>query len=322
MLQGYSKRMSEPPNEIKQKSHQILQDWIASCTRRGKVARNTVSVGIVVLDHLRQNCPVSRDEVISPGGEVKGARSGLGNILEVYGIQRRYLKEVTTRQGHQDGQRLFEAFDWGNMLMNLSEKERDRLLLELIKNLSGRASQWLRQQNLKLDIDKRQAPTAWINLIVENAKQRSGGVVEQHLVGAKLERRFVNIEIPNYPAHAGDRQTDRRGDFTVAQMVYHVTATPSRNVIQKCAENIKVGSHPILLVPGEQEFKAIALAQDEDIDKELTIISIEAFLALNIIELATEENKDFFEVLQDIIKIYNRRLAQVETDLSLQIEVR
>lgn len=314
--------MSDQQEKTRQESHQILDEWIASCTRSGNVARNTVCVGIVVIDHLRQNCPVSRDDVISLGGEVKGARSGLGNILEVYGVPRRYLKEVTTRQGHQDGQRLFEAFDWGNKLMEVSAEERDRLLLELIGDLSNRASQWLRRQNLKLDVDRRQAPTAWVNLIVENAKQRSGGVVEQHLVGAKLERRFEDIEIPNHPAHAGDRQTARAGDFTISQLVYHVTATPSRNVIQKCAENTKIGLHPILLVPSEQEFKAIALAQDEGVDKELTIISIEAFVALNIIELATEENKDFFGVLQDIVQIYNRRLAEVETDLSLRIEVR
>lgn len=289
--------MSNQWEKIRQESHQILNEWIVSCTRGGKVARNTVCVGIVVVDHLRQNCPASRDDVISPGGEVKGARSGLGNILEAYGIPRRYLKEVTTRQGHQDGQRLFEAFEWGNKLVGLSATERDGLLLELIDNLSNRASQWLRRQNLKLEVDRRQAPTAWVNLIVENAKQRSGGVVEQHLVGAKLERRYKNISIPNHPAHAGDRQTARAGDFTISQLVYHVTATPSRNVIQKCAENIKVGLLPILLVPGEQEFKAIALAQDEGIDKEIAIISIEAFVASNIIELATEENKDFFGVL-------------------------
>lgn len=308
-------------DQIKQESHQSLDKWIISCTRGGKVSRNTVSVGIVVLDHLYQNCPVSRDEVISPGGEVKGARSGLGAILEKYGIPSRYLKEVTTRQGHQDGQRLFEAFDWGNKLADLLLADRNKLLLELIEKLSEVASQWLKRQNLKLDIDRRQAPTAWVNLIVENAKQRSGGVVEQHLVGAKLERRYRGIDIPNHPAHAADRQTARSGDFTIARMVYHVTATPSRNVIQKCAENIRIGLHPILLIPSDQEYRATALAQDEGVDKELTIISIEAFVALNIIELATEENKDFFGVLQDIVQIYNRRLAEVETDLSLRIEV-
>lgn len=101
-----------------------------------------------------------------------------------------------------------------------------------------------------------------------------------------------------------------------------MTAAPSRNVLQKCQENLKGGFHPILLIPQEQENKARVLAQDEAIDKELTIVSIEDFVALNIIELATEENKDFFSVLREIVEIYNSRLAEVETDLSLQIEVR
>ena len=309
-------------DKIRRESRQILRDWIDSCTRGKKVSRNTVAVGIVVLDHLRQKCPASRNDVISKGGEIKGARSGLGNVLAKYGLPTTYLKEVTTRQGHQDGQRLFQQFDWGRKLAGLKEDDRDPILLELIDALKSYASNWLQRQNLELDIDRRQAPTAWINLIVENAKDRSGGIVEQHLVGAKLERRFKSISVPNFPAHAGDRQTEREGDFTIEKLVYHVTATPSRNVLQKCAGNIKVGLHPILLIPSEQENKARVLAQDEGIDQELTIISIEDFVALNIIELATEESKDFFSVLQEIVQIYNKRLAEVETDLSLQIEVR
>jgi len=218
--------------EVKQQSRQILSEWLDSCTRRGKIARNTVAVGIVVLDHLRRACPTLRDEVISQGGEVSGARSGLGIILKSYNIPSSYLKEVTTRQGHQDGQRLFEQFEWGKKLAELPEDERETLLLELVEDLKNLANVWLKRQNLKLDIDRRQAPTTWVNVIVENAKGRSGGVVEQHLVGAKLARRFREMEIPNHPAHAGDRQTERAGDFTISQLVYHVTSAPSRDVLQ------------------------------------------------------------------------------------------
>ena len=307
---------------VKQQSREILSRWLESCTRHGKIARNTVAMGIVVLDHLRRACPVSRDEVISQGGEVSGARSGLGEILKSYDIPSSYLKEVTTRQGHQDGQRLFEQYEWGNGLAEIPEDEREELLLGLIGGLRNLANEWLKRQNLKLDIDRRQAPTTWINIIVENAKGRSGGIVEQQLVGAKLARRFKGIAIPNHPAHAGDRQTERVGDFTISKLVYHVTSAPSRDVLQKCAQNIKAGLHPILLVPHEQENKARILAQDEGIDRELTTISIEDFVALNIIELATEESKDFYSVLKEIVEIYNKRLSEVETDLSLQIEVR
>jgi len=63
------------------------------------------------------------------------------------------------------------------------------------------------------------------------------------------------------------------------------------------------------------------LAQDEGIDQQLTIISIESFIALNIIEIATDEHKDFFSILKEIVELYNARLSAVETDLSLQIEV-
>jgi len=297
-------------------SHQILEAWLESCTRNKKISRNTVAMGIVVLDHLRKRCPVFREEVISQGGEVSGARSGLRKILEAYNIPGSYLKEITTRQGHQDGQRLFEQFEWGNQFAKLAEEERQELLLELIDRLQNLAGDWLKRQNLKLDLDRRQAPTTWISIIVENAKGRSGGVVEQQLVGTKLARRFQTITIPNHPAHAGDKQTERVGDFSIARLVYHVTAAPSRNVLQKCAENLKAGLHPILLIPREQENKVRILAQDEGIDRELTIVSLEDFIALNIIELATEENKDFFSVLKEIVKIYNQRLSEVETDMT------
>lgn len=307
---------------IKKESRQILVKWLESCTRNKKISRNTVAVGIVVLDHLRRACPVSRDEVISQGGEVSGARSGLGKILESYSITKSYLKEITTRQGHQDGQKLFERFEWGKKLARLPDDERDVLLLELVGNLRKIADDWLKRQNLRIDVDRRQAPTTWVNVIVNNAKGRSGGIVEQQLVGAKLARRFKGIPVPNYPAHAGDKQTERVGDIAISRLVYHVTAAPSRDVLKKCAENLKAGLHPILLVPHEQENKARILAQDEGIDRNLTVISIEDFVALNIIEVATEENKDFFSVLKEIVEIYNKRLAEVETDLSLQIEVR
>jgi hypothetical protein len=307
--------------KLKNESLEILKKWLESCTRNNKISRNTVAMGIVVFDHLKRNCPVSRNDVISQGGEVSGARSGLGRILESHGIPSSYLKEITTRQGHQDGQRLFEIFDWGNKFAQLTTKQRNNLLLELIDVLRNHANNWLKRQNLKLNIDRRLAPATWINVIVENAKGRSGGIVEQQLVGAKLARRFQEVDIPNHPAHAGDKQTERMGDFSISNLVYHVTAAPSRNVLQKCADNLQVGLHPILLVPREQENKARVLAQDEGIDQQLTIIAIESFIALNIIELATDEKKDFFSVLKEIVEIYNARLSAVETDLSLQIEV-
>lgn len=307
---------------LEKEGREVLEEWLKSCTRNKRISRNTIAVGIVVLNHLKECCPVDRKAVISQGGEISGARSGLGKTLELYGIPSRYLKEITTRQGHQDGQRLFKMFEWGAKFIQLTPEQRNAILLELCGMLRDIANDWLNRQNLKLDIDRHQAPATWVNIIVENAKERSGGIVEQHLVGAKLARRFRGIDIPNHPTHAGDKQTERTGDFVISSLVYHVTAAPSRNVLQKCTDNLNAGLHPILLVPREQENKTRVLAQDEGIDQKLSIISIENFIAMNIIELATDENKDFFGVLDEIIKIYNTRLLAVESDLSLRIEVR
>lgn len=175
---------------------------------------------------------------------------------------------------------------------------------------------------MEIEINQRNSLLAWVSTILKNTEQQSNEIVEYHLIGASLQQRFKKILIPNHPAHAADKQTERMGDFTISNLVYHVTAAPSRNVLQKCADNLKAGFHPILLIPREQENKVRVLAQDEGIDQHLTIISIESFIALNIIEMATDENRDFFSVLKEIVEIYNTRLLAVETDLSLQIEVR
>ena len=89
----------------------------------------------------------------------------------------------------------------------------------------------------------------------------------------------------------------------------------------KSATNLKQGQHPILLVPRDVTYKAHAIAEDEGIDAQVIVIAIEDFLALNIIEMSTGDGVKFFQVLHEIVDIYNRRLAEVETDLSLQIEI-
>ncbi|NLE45178.1 MAG: DUF4928 family protein [Chloroflexi bacterium] len=307
---------------IRQRSREVLAAWLESCTRHGKISRNTVAVGIVVLDHLMRECPTQRATVISQGGEVTGARSGLGVTLERYGVPRKYLKEVTTRQGHQDGQRLFEQLEWGHRLAMLPIDDRHELLQELIGKLRNRADKWLHRQNLKLDLDRRSAPTTWVHVIIQSAQGRSGGIVEQQLVGAKLAKRFPGVSVPNHPAHAADQQTERLGDFTISKIVYHVTSAPSRDVLRKCGKNTKMGLWPVLLTPRDQENRARVLAHDEGVEDALTIISIEDFVAMNIIELATQENTDLFKVLMEILDIYNKRLSEVETDLSLRIEIR
>lgn len=308
------------------RGNEIISGWLESCTRGNKISRNTIAVGLVVLDHLRRRFPTKKDEVISIGGEIRGSRGAkLGRTLEQYGISKNYLREVTTRQSHQDAQRLLTAFESEELFAVLTPEERDPIFLSLIEErFVSQAKEWLNRPSLELDVERRLAPGAWIRTILDRVKGRSGGVVEQHLIGAKLERRYEDegIDVPNHPAHAADVQTERKGDFVLGNTVYHVTATPSVGVIQKCERNVIRGEHPVLLVPEERKAAAIALAELQNVQTQISIVSIEEFLALNIIELATGQQTNFFSVLEQIITIYNRRLEEVETDLSLKINVR
>lgn len=299
-----------------------LTEWLLSCTRRGDISRNTIAVGIVVLNHLRLKCPVDPTDVITPGGEIMGARSALRDTLESYGLPReKFLKEATGRQAGPDGKRLFEALEFGKSIAEIDQSTRDQFLREAIQVLVEKGLEWLARENIKISCDRQLSPSAWVSSILAESKGRSGGKVEQHLVGAKLEQRHPDLEVPNHPGHAADVQTGRSGDFTIGSTCFHVTASPGSDVIRKCAANLGAGLHPFLLIPRDQLEKARHLAEDQHVDSRLTIVAIEDFIAVNIIELSNGDQPRFAELLKLIVEKYNRRLEEVETDMSLRIEI-
>lgn len=176
--------------------------------------------------------------------------------------------------------------------------------------------------NLLIEINDTHSPTTWMKTILKHARDGPDNIIGQHLVGAKLQKRHEHCAIPNHPAHAADVQTDRPGDYTIHNVVYHVTASPSQAVMQKCEANIRTGKRPVLLVPQDKKAAAEAFADLAHIDNQIDVISIEDFVAVNIIEMSVGAKTDFFQILKEIIEIYNKRLSEVETDMSLRIEIR
>lgn len=312
--------MTDPSEQVARKARNVLEKWLESCTRHGKLSRNTIAVGIVILDAFRAKCPLEPSEIISGGGEISGARSALKHTLEKYGIPG-FLKEATTRQVHQDGQRLLEGFKYGAVFRDIPASQRDAILADLIEILLGEARTWLARQHLKIACSREMAPGAWVGEILDQARGRSGGRVEQHLVGAKLTRAHPNIDVPVHPGTAADVQTGRAGDFQVGTTVYHVTAAPGPAVLEKCRANIQAGLSPVLLVPLAAKPRAELRAEDLNLYGRVTIVGIEDFLAINIIELSDGEGPKFIKVMRDIITEYNRRIEAVETDKSLKIDL-
>lgn len=299
----------------------IVAEWLRTRERAKKISRNTIAVGIVALDHLRRKCPLSPEDLFSKGGELKGSRSGLQDTLERYAIPRKFLKEATTRQAHQDARVLAERLQYGKNLALLSPGEKERQLQKGCALLASHAHAWLGRQPIKVSCDRQQSPASWIASILDKAKGRSGGVVEQHLVGAKLQQRHPGIVVPNNPGHAADAQTGRSGDFPLKEVSYHVTATDGKEATERCKQNIEAGVHPVLLVPRRYLEKARVRTEIEGIEHRVSILAIEDFITQNIIEMSTNHEQDFFSTLKAIVDEYNRRLEEAETDMSLKIEV-
>lgn len=305
--------MTQKANPVKL----AVRSWVASCTRRGKVARNTVVTGLVILDCYATDAKLARSSLIAKGGEIKGVRgTNVSRVLAKHHLPASFLKEVTTRSAHKDGERLADS------LRALDEKAHTADAIEkAAQDLVAHANRWLARQHIKVLCDLSHSPSAWIQSILAQSRNRSGGRVEQHLVGAKLEERHPGVPIANHPANAGDRQTGRDGDFVVGSTAYHVTAAPGHDVIRRCGANLAAGLHPVLLVPKEKQSLAIARAEAAEIDARVTVIAIEDFLALNIIEMTAGDQRAFRAKLEAIIGRYNRRLREVETDQSLSIDL-
>ncbi len=92
-------------------------------------------------------------------------------------------------------------------------------------------------------------------------------------------------------------------------------------MIDKCGENLEAGLHPVLLVPRAAMSKAVHLAEERRLERRITIVAIEDFVALNIVEMSEGRDAEFVKTLKEIVAVYNRRLVEVEADLSLKIEI-
>lgn len=302
---------------------EIVEGWLASYRdkKKGVAARNVVAAGIVVLDRLLEGVPLKEGDAFTPRGELKGARSGLKRVLTRHGIPETYLKEATGRQAATYARTLLEKLEWGKRMSTI-KRIRKKDLKSGIGVLVKEATAWLRRDPLKISCDRQCSPKIWVNTILKKAEGRSGGRVEQHLVGAKLQERYAKrVDVPKHPGHAADVQTRRSGDFDLGKVSYHVTSNPTRDHLQKCKDNAAANRIPVLIVPADKIERARVYADDEGVASRVTILSVEDFVAQNAIEISSEQEVAVFDIMKAIIDEYNRRVLEVEKDNSLTIEI-
>ena len=147
------------------------------------------------------------------------------------------------------------------------------------------------------------------------------GVVLQHLVGAKLELALPGIQIVHNSFSVADAVSERSGDFVVNDSIIHITTSPSEAVIRKCQRNLEAGAKPIILTLAEGVTVAKVLAGNAGLAGRIDIMDAEQFLAANLHELSLFKTSAHLMTLEKLIEIYNRIVADNETDPSLRIEI-
>jgi len=281
----------------------------------------------MVAEHFKESFPQPWENMLSrQGGQIRGCSGpAVQGIISRFG---QHDKIYSSEGGRTNREQRPAAEDLHRRLHDtglgsFNESDRVKLLGRLQEYIySCQVLPWCQRQRLSVEIDPKCSLPQIISSILEAAREsKLAGPVAQHLVGAKLCLRFPDKDIPNYTYSASDETTERAGDFQVADTAIHVTVAPGEKVIARCEENISNGYRPLLLVPqGEEVQGARMLAGHRDLQDLLQVTSIEDFVGCNISEIGQFEQARINTHLAELLRVYNERVDEVETDKSIQIE--
>lgn len=287
-------------------------------------ANGSIATALVVLERLQTNFDLEFSGHVADGGmQIRGAGgAAVASILKKFGEERPFAREGgrTNRGGPAEIKLLLGALKQIN-LEPLQDETRNGYLREMQKFLVERVRDFHNRQKIKLTFNP--GLSTWhtiYNLLQEANEVGKAGYVAQHLVGAKLQLRFPDLEVSNESGSTADVQTQRPGDFLIGNTAFHVTVAPMPPVFDKCMDNIRRGLKPFLLVPDGKVIGARQFA-DQLCNQQIAVESIESFVSQNINELSYFNNDRLIVSLKDLLNLYNARVDEVETDKSLMIEI-
>jgi hypothetical protein len=93
------------------------------------------------------------------------------------------------------------------------------------------------------------------------------------------------------------------------------------HVVERCADNKRKGYRPYLVVPEATMERAQAYALAANVSGSVAIVSIEQFVGQNLDEMGSFIPDKTTLELAALLREYNRRVAEVETDPSIQIVI-
>lgn len=326
---------NEPPTQLTKvktgdlpaESVQAIDAFKTWCTRHergeGLPSRGRNYAALVVLNRLRNEYNLDTDAHKTESGKQVARQTShhVSNLLQEFGEEREPLSEAgrTSRGSLEAAEDLLHLLSETG-LGTIDPEHRRQVLTHMMEHCAWVEYQYHERKRIEFDFNPIEDPNRVITRILQEAGDRKKGAVAQHLVGAKLEIRLPEKDIPNHPATAADVQTDRRGDFDIGDTVFHVTVAPSDSVYQKCMSDLRNGLNVYLLVQDSVRSGTEQIAHEQH-DKDIRVQSIENFVGQNLDEMSGFSREPFHNNLRDLIQIYNRRVDQVEANNSLKIEL-
>lgn len=207
-------------------------------------------------------------------------------------------------------------------LGTLASDERQGVVAILQRWLFDRVSDYFNRQRIQVEINLEEPGAQIVASILKAATTRgAAGAVAQHLVGAKLALRYPQITVENHSFTTADQQLGRPGDFIIRDTAFHITVAPTESVIRRCAQNLRNGFRTHLLVPESKLEAARQLAENDGLRQRIGASAIEAFVGQNIEEIGEYGKATIATGFRLLLEMYNTRVAEVETNLSLLIDI-
>lgn len=302
---------------------EVIRSWWETFPPRSR-SRGNIAGGLILIENMRENLSFDIDAYKAPRSDQlrNATRPNVQRILERFGESRVLSGEGgrTNRGLMRNLAPLLQALsDMG--IDRLSDEELSAAFDEMQSYLTDRARDEFNADKLSFAFDQGITSREVVGMILDAARQRQkAGEVAEYLVGAKLALRFPGYAIRNSAASAADVQTKEQGDFQINDCVFHVTVSPNSGHYDKCTRNLADGLRVFLLVP---DAILAGARQNADLQKKgrISVEAIESFVAQNIEELSDFASDRVSENIRLLVEKYNERVADVETDLSLQIKI-
>lgn len=291
----------------------------------GLPAKGTIAAALTVLERLREKCALKLEHHVAEGGaQISGmSLSALRKVLARFDEHREFPSEGgrTNRGNNKPVRELLAALS-ASAFVTLRSVERASLIDEMQRTLVKSLDAYYRLERIRFEFDSGKPARFLVGAILVSAGERQQtGPVAQHLVGAKLALRFPEKIITSFPYSAADDQGGRSGDFQVGGTAFHVTVAPSRAHAARCAKNLRDGLAAFLIVDETNVARARYALEFEKIGDRVAVESVESFVGQNLSELAEFAADRVAPTWGDLLRTYNARVAKVETDSSLLIEV-